>query len=290
MSEAQKLETSKQLIKECLIDLYIKPRKAIMKWSKRTNQTAQVRLAYPSQHIASLITGLRGMGTAARGDDLSDGSEVKSCSRADQLSECRDCKAKVLVLYDKCPMCGSSNINIKTDSHWIFSIKDEDELDLLLNKIPKILLVLFDRKSEKVDDLRLRVWIINPKEIYIQEFFKDYFYNNYRKKNDPAPCNLHPLKYDFFMMRPSLIFYADIDIEQENVDIIFWNLKNPREQKMPTFLLTKKQLIEVFGDKVIFMERAKIINLFKEVPTEDMHKLIMREKILKTYKKKYQRR
>ncbi len=41
MAETQKLETSEELVKECINDLFIKPRIAIRKWSKITNQTAQ---------------------------------------------------------------------------------------------------------------------------------------------------------------------------------------------------------------------------------------------------------
>lgn len=99
----QTFETSEKLIKECINDLCLDPGNLILKWSKITNQTSQVRLAYPGQHLASVITGIKGAGTAARGDDLSDGSEVKTCSRADQLSECLSCGAKVLPWQKACP-------------------------------------------------------------------------------------------------------------------------------------------------------------------------------------------
>src|SRR3990172_11505536 len=172
------LQTSEQLIKECIRDLYLDPRNLVRKWSKITNQTCQIRFAYPGQHIASVITGIKGRGTAARGDDLSDGSEVKTCSRADQLSECNSCGAKVLVWQEECPVCKSHDINIKTDSHWIFAIKSEDELNLLLNKVPRIILILFDKESSETDNIRLRVWVVDPKNKYVQEFFKEYYYNN----------------------------------------------------------------------------------------------------------------
>ncbi len=70
MSEDYKLKTSESLIKECIKDLYINPKKSIVKWSKITNQTPQGKFAYPSQHLASLITGIKGVGSVARGDDL----------------------------------------------------------------------------------------------------------------------------------------------------------------------------------------------------------------------------
>src|SRR3989344_1452445 len=145
MNKIAKLKTSKELIKECINDLYIDPRNSMRKWSKITNQTALGKFAYPSQHLSSLITGIKGVGTSARGEDLSDGTEVKSCSRADQLSECKNCHAKILLLYEKCPICASDDINVKTDSHWIFPIKSKQELDMLLNRVPRIILILFDK-------------------------------------------------------------------------------------------------------------------------------------------------
>ena len=84
MKKIANIKTSEGLIKECIKDLYINPRKDIRKWSQITNQTALGKFAYPSQHLASLITVIKGVGTSARGDDLADGSEVKSCSRADK--------------------------------------------------------------------------------------------------------------------------------------------------------------------------------------------------------------
>lgn len=109
------IKTSEEMIKECIFDLYINPKKFIRKWSELTNQTAQGKFAYPSQHLASLITGMKGMGTAARGDDLADGTEVKSCSRADQLWSCKSCGSNVLFWQKECPNCNCkefSNIHL----------------------------------------------------------------------------------------------------------------------------------------------------------------------------------
>lgn len=294
MSKTYKLETSKELIKECIKDLYVNPRNSMRKWSKITNQTAMARLGYPSQHLSSLITGIKGVGTSARGDDLSDGSEVKSCSRADQLCECKECGAKVLVWQKKCPVCGSENINIKTDSHWIFSIKRKSELDLLLNKVPRILLILFDNKGDDSEDIRLRCWSVNPKEKYVIEFFNDYFNNNYLTKlskgKTPAPCNLHPLKYDFYMMKPKLVFYSEIDVKNNDVKILFWDLENPKDEEMPISLLSKDQLKDIFGEKIGILPKKEISKEYACVPYKDLDKLSIKEKKLETSKEKYSRR
>lgn len=287
----ERLETSEELIKECIKDLYLDPRNLIRKWSKITNQTCQIRFAYPGQHIASVITGVKGTGTAARGDDLSDGSDVKTCSRADQLSECNSCGAKVLVWQKECTVCKSHDINIKTDSHWIFSIKSEDELDLLLNSIPRIIAILFDKESIETDNIRLRAWVIDPQTQYVQDFFKDYFYNNYLVKSKPAPCNLHPLKFDFYMMEPKLILYAEIDIEKKEVEIKYWDVQNPKLEEMPIDILKKDEIKEIFKEELESgMHIDEIIEEFSYVRVKKKRRLKMRKKILKTYKEKYKRR
>lgn len=285
------LKTSKQLIKQCIKDLYLDPRNLILKWSKITNQTSQIRIAYPGQHLASVVTGIKGTGTAARGDDLSDGSEVKTCSRADQLSECLACGAKVLPWQKVCTVCGSTEINIKTDSHWIISIKSEEELRFLLKKVPRIILILFDRENQTTSLIRLRIWIIDPRNNYVKAFFKDYFFHNYLKKTNPAPCNLHPFKFDFFMMEPALIFSAEIDIEKKSVGIKHWDLKKPTTEKMPIRILRNEEIAKLFYKELKQgMTLKEIKNRFQYVPDDKRKNLNMRKKVTTTHKRKYTRR
>ncbi|BBD52802.1 hypothetical protein NIES204_00590 [Planktothrix agardhii NIES-204] len=82
-------------IKQLLSELVLYPRINALKWSKITQQTPNIKIGYPGQHLASLITGMPGERTGARGHDLADGSEVKSCSRIDQLDQCEICQAAV---------------------------------------------------------------------------------------------------------------------------------------------------------------------------------------------------
>src|SRR3990167_875674 len=129
-------------IKQLLNELVLQPRINDIKWSKITKQTPNIKIGYPGQHLASLITGMTGERTGARGNDLIDGSEVKSCSRIDQLDLCSDCKSPVARHEEKCSNCGSSNISRKNDSKWLFSIKNEDELNFLLHGVKRVLLVI----------------------------------------------------------------------------------------------------------------------------------------------------
>ena len=292
MIENIQIKTSKELIKECIFDLYIEPKKAIQKWSRITHQTAQGKFAYPTQHLASLITGLKGRGTAGRGDDLADGSEVKSCSRADQLQVCKDCNFAVLFWQKECPSCGSKKISADISSHWIFPIRTDSELDLLLNRVPRIITILFDKEDLTSEKIRIRAWTIDPKQKYVRAFFTDYYENNFKLKTSkgdiPAPCNLHPLKYDFFMMKPKLIFLSEINLK--DIEIPFWDLKNPKEQPMPTILLSKEKLIELFGEEVKNLKKEEIFKKYPFVPIKNFNDLKMKIKKLKTSKEKYQRR
>lgn len=272
---------TEEQIKECIEDLFIIPRRLINKWSAITNQTAQVRLAYPGQHIVSLVTGVKGIGTAARGVDLSDGSEIKSCSRADQLGKCKKCGAPVMRSVKVCPICGSDEIDIKEDSHWIFSITSEEELSTLL-KAPRVLLLLIDRNNN--NQIRIRIWQVNPKQHYFREFFKEYYYNNFSKKlkaaeNKIAPCNLHPLKYDFYMMEPVLIFDSHINNEIPIID--FYNLNNTRADPMPANLLKR-------DEKEILKKKGVIIPDFLD--TTILKYLKMRKKTIKKNRKIYIRK
>ena len=287
-----RLKVSEDMLKACIRDLYINPREEILKWSKITNQTAQGKFAYPSQHLASLITSMKGGGSAARGDDLADGSEVKSCSKADQLGACKDCGTSVLVWQTQCPNCGSVNIKRDSSSHWIFPLRSASELDLLLNKVPRIVLVLFDKEDQTSADIRIRAWTVNPREKYVIDFFTDYYVNNFQKKSasggTPAPCNLHPLKYDFFMMKPKLIFHADI--KDDKITIKFWNLNKPLEQPMFSSLLSRQSLITIFGESLSKLSKIEIVTKHSLIPQRDFDKLRMKVKKLKSYKVKYTRR
>ena len=121
-------------LRQVIHDLCIAPRQLVRKWAEITNQTGQAKLSYIGQHIGSVLTGVKGVGTAARGLDLRDNSEIKTCSRADQLGKCRTegCDGRVMSFQDECPMCGGTDIDRKTDSHWIIAVKKREDLEALL--------------------------------------------------------------------------------------------------------------------------------------------------------------
>jgi ribosomal protein L40E len=217
MIELEKLskDERKILVSRFLKEMYFERRKDIFEWARITKQTPLIETKFLGQNLVSLVTGIPGRGTAARGDDLSDGSEVKTCSRLDQLSKCNKCGAHVTALNKKCPKCGSKDITIMKDSHWIFTINADDKKEHLLNKTPKIYLLLIDDyKLGKNDLARFTIWTINPKtdkffrEEYVEDYYKTYFEKRKRGGDNPAPMNVHPRSPKFGKTNYHRVFEA----------------------------------------------------------------------------------
>jgi len=230
--EINKLEKDKieefhiRIMERLLQDVYLSHRTNLIKWAKITGQTAIVDPEYLSMHLVSIFTGVSGTGTAARGFDLEDGSEVKSCSRAGQLGKCKDCGAPVMAFEEKCVICGSTKLERKFDSHWIFSLRSDEEVKSLLS-VPLIYLVLLDYEDiQKMDTIRVRIWKLDPKDKLVQLFFRDYYFEEFFKKRiekgeRPAPCNLHPDKPLTKCLKPKLLFLAKINPEDSKVNFEF---------------------------------------------------------------------
>ena len=60
------IEASEQLLQDLYLDLRVK----ILRWAPLTKQTAQARMGYVGQHLVSVVTGLPGGKSGARGHDL----------------------------------------------------------------------------------------------------------------------------------------------------------------------------------------------------------------------------
>ncbi len=236
------IQDNEQKIKNFLQEIVIAPRKNIEKWAKETGQTAGLRIGYIGQHLASLVVGMKGTNTGARGKDIIDGSEVKSCYRIDQVDTCKDCKrggykkedARVVRYETKCPRCGSSNIKRNNDSKWLFSIRNEDEYKDLVNNTERIILVLGDYPefdSKNFNKLRFQVfeiWVQSERSKVFKQRIEYYYekvylpdkqrYEKKDKNSPPAPENFYPDKIPFFFSNPVLVFSCIID-EENNINI-----------------------------------------------------------------------
>jgi hypothetical protein len=222
------IDNNIEKIKDFINEIIIVPKHALKRWAIITNQTPAAKIGYIGQHLTSLITGVPGTGTGARGDDLADGSEVKSCNKVDQLDKCKECGSKVLRMQNQCPSCGSDKIDRKADSKWLFSIRDEHELKQYMNLDRVVLLLMdypkFDLKDYK--DIRITVFELYPKESRMSVFndlISNHYYNIYLKKIQKAkegeevktnPMNLHPFSFQFYKCNPIKTFECII----ENID------------------------------------------------------------------------
>lgn len=215
-----KIETNEHIINSFIEEVILKPRLSVLNWSAITKQTPGLRIGYPAQHLASLITGVEGARTGARGDDLTDGTEVKSCNRIDQLDTCKDCGQKVLRMEISCSACGSAKIDRKNDSKWLLTIRSETELELLTQKIERVLLILLDYPGfaeEQFDTARIQAYEVWPKfspnfiqicEDYYHKIYLEHIRSNPNKT--PAPKNFWPESFQFYLCRPLKVFECEI--------------------------------------------------------------------------------
>lgn len=79
----ERKELAKQLIEEQVLEQRIK----LTHWSTITAQSSQIDTGYIAQHLVSLQTTIAGQGMRGKGDDLCDGSEIKSANFLDSLDK-----------------------------------------------------------------------------------------------------------------------------------------------------------------------------------------------------------
>lgn len=251
-------------IPQLLSDLFISPRKKAVDWSRITQQTPNMKVGYPGQHLVSLVTGVPGERTGARGNDLIDGSEIKSCSRVDQVDECKTCKNKVLRIEDICGNCGNTDISRKDDSKWLFTIRSENDLIVLTEEVERIILVLADYPSfhlSAYDDIRFEIyeiWTNSDRCIRFKQIMRNYYeniYGTHKAKNankTPAPKNFWPDSYQFYLCNPIRIFSATVRDSLVNPTISIDHYVQPNQDRsgirsmdMPISKLTRHEIFHL---------------------------------------------
>ncbi|WP_017292488.1 MamI family restriction endonuclease [Geminocystis herdmanii] len=254
------IKDNEKLIKELLEELVLQPRMKALEWSKITHQTPNLRIGYPGQHLASLITGIRGRKTGARGDDLEDGTEVKSCSRIDQMDKCKDCNSPVARIEITCSNCGSNKINRKKDSKWLFTIKNENDLKVLTEDVKRVFLILADYphfNQQDYETLRFQsfeIWTNSNRHKRFKEIMTNYYYQIYlvnknkKPEETPAPKNFWPYSYQFYLCNPILTFSCIVQKASTNPEIIVDHYIKPEVDRsnldsvmMPIKLLWRKE-------------------------------------------------
>lgn len=229
LNEKIKISNNLVNIEKFINDVIVSPKHLLKEWSKITNQTPAVKLGYIGQHLASLITGVPGTGSGARGDDLQDGSEVKSCNKIDQADKCNSCGARVMRYDMACPSCGSQNIERKDDSKWLFTVRSKEEL-LQYLEMDRIVLILMDYpnfNNNDFNDIRISCFEIYPKEErgnVFCELIKNHYNNIYLPKlnngDKTNPMNLHPWSYQFYKCNPIRTFECIVKNIDTNPQIV----------------------------------------------------------------------
>lgn len=107
-------------------------------WRDLTKQAAQIDTGYVAQHLVTLVTSIPGSSMRGKGDDLEDGSEVKSANFLDSLDK-RGAVAP----------------------RWNFSSNDLQTMEAYLN-VPFIYLVSIDLNTKSL--FRIRIWKLDPRK------------------------------------------------------------------------------------------------------------------------------
>ncbi len=255
------IQDNRAKIIEMLAELVLLPRVNALKWSAITKQTPNIKIGYPGQHLASLITGMAGERTGARGNDLIDGSEVKSCSRIDQLDSCKDCEASVARSEDVCSVCASTNIIRRDDSKWLFTIRNEADLKVLLEDVNRVVLLIGDYPSFIEGDyntLRFQafeIWTHSPRNKRFCELMSNYYQKIYsahkakRPDKTPAPKNFWPFSYQFYLCNPIPTFVCLVKNASTHpeINITYYvepatDRTNLESARMPADLLTELEM------------------------------------------------
>lgn len=139
-------------------ELFIDTWKQLKKWRDVTNQTAQPDAGYIAQHLVSVFSGIPGTLMRGKGDDLDDGSEVKTASEISGVDQPR----------------------------WNHTISSEEKLEEWFNQ-PNVYYVLIDRNDNTL--IRVRIWCVKPSEDPdYRELFKRWNSEGYSSSN----LQMHP--------------------------------------------------------------------------------------------------
>lgn len=131
LTREQRIYLSKKLIQEQVIG----QRTLLSHWSTLTAQSSMIDTGYIAQHLVSLQTQIAGQGMRGKGDDLCDGSEVKSANFLDSLDK-----------------------NGATAPRWNFTAVTLDIMEQFLN-YKAIFLLSID--LDPSNNIRIRIWKID---------------------------------------------------------------------------------------------------------------------------------
>lgn len=145
LTREQRMQLAKCLIEEQVI----RQRSLLSHWSTITAQSSMIDTGYIAQHLVSLQTQIAGQGMRGKGDDLCDGSEVKSANFLDSLDK-----------------------NGATAPRWNFTAVTVDIMERFLT-YKAIYLLSIDYSPEH--NCRIRIWKVNIEQhTILQKRYKEW--------------------------------------------------------------------------------------------------------------------
>lgn len=213
-------------------------------------------MGYVGQHLVSVVTGYHGGKSGARGHDLvidnGNYGEIKTCYRVDQLGCCRQCKAVVSSLENKCSACNSINIDRKDDSKWLINLRNDTEFSKVIEPT-KYYFVLFEFANladPTNTDIEATIWEVNPLKKGFSFCMIDYYLNMRTNSPSKAAFNMWPHDFKFALTQPVLI-YKSLIKSNGNIDTqIFPSMNN-------SFLDELRPLMEYSRATTITVEVAR---------------------------------
>ena len=152
----------KQLAIQLLQEQVIEQRNKLSLWSTITAQSSQIDTGYIAQHLVTLQSQICGQGMRGKGDDLFDGSEVKSANFLDSLDK-----------------------KGATAPRWNFTAVTLDIMERFL-EYPAIYLLSMDLNNKKL--FRTRIWKVDiSKHTILRDRYKLWMKEKgYPKFNDTS--------------------------------------------------------------------------------------------------------
>ncbi|MCZ9290303.1 MamI family restriction endonuclease [Corynebacterium evansiae] len=213
-----------QLLELLFQDFFVDQHRLLQKWASLTGQTAQIDTGYIAQFVASIITGIPGQGFRGKGDDLVDGSEVKSAANISGVDTPRwNHNMGTAAADEKNRQQGK-----KTNS--------EKYLEA-----PLLFYLLADRITSTEDDAppetRIRAWCVDVQaDIAWRSLVERY---NYEKSGGTYNLQLHPpVGYNDNLVTNTtfnldfsdvLVFDYRIALKTDGTDDHYWNVELPQK-------------------------------------------------------------
>jgi len=143
------VDERKELAKQLLEEQVSEQREKLNHWSAITAQSSQIDTGYIAQHLVSLQTQIAGQGMRGKGDDLCDGSEVKSANFLDSLDK-----------------------KGATAPRWNFTAVTRQIMERFL-EYPAVYLLSMDLNSQ--GNFRTRIWKVDvTKHTILKERYKEW--------------------------------------------------------------------------------------------------------------------